>query len=171
VDAANSEPSPSGTRRAEQVVLLLDSSARVLSVNKSLAGKTFSGLVEDNAIELHTQLHPNCDANCRFVSLWNKAWNCLSATGSIEWEIEDAVLNKLLRVNLSESPSTGSVKHDRRRGHALLMITDITKLRHDYNSLIERERALLKLLRKHGVDPDSSANDDSTLPDNEYSYR
>lgn len=155
------EPTSSGARRARQVVVLLDENARVLSVNTSLAGNGFLGLTEDEQLEIHAQLHPLCDGDCHFNDLWKKAWNSVSSTGTVEWEIDDPVLGKLLRLNLTRPPATRSADDERRRQHALLTVTDITKHRREYESLIKRERTLMKLLREQGIEPDDSANDDS----------
>jgi len=148
------------TRRVPQVVLLLDTSAHVLSVNRGLAGTAFSGLKASNDIELHDQLHPDCGADCRFNDLWRKAWRSLSATDGVEWEIDDPVTERLLRINLAKPPAADGVVVDRRRGHALLIMTDITRHRREYESLVRREQALLKIVEERGPDRDSSANDE-----------
>jgi hypothetical protein len=83
VTALKSDPISSGARRAPQVVVLLDEKARVLSVNKGLAGTGFLGITEDQQIELHAQLHPDCDGGCRFWDLWKKAWNGLAMSDSV----------------------------------------------------------------------------------------
>jgi signal transduction histidine kinase len=159
VTALKSDPISSGARRAPQVVVLLDEKARVLSVNKGLAGTGFLGITEDQQIELHAQLHPDCDGACRFRDLWKKAWNGLAMSDSVEWEINDRILGRMLRLNLTRPPTAKDVDIDRRRRYAMLCITDITRHRRDYESLVKRERALLELLREHGVRPDGPAND------------
>jgi signal transduction histidine kinase len=160
VNALTTEPTSSGARRALQVVVLLDEAAHVRSVNTGLAGDGFLGLTEDEKVGLHAQLHPDCDGNCHFHDLWKKAWSGLTNTDSVEWEIDDPVLGKLLRLNLARPPTIKSIKNDRRRRDVLLTVTDITKHRREYESLIKRERTLMKLLREQGIDPDDSANDD-----------
>ena len=157
--ALYSDPKSSGARRAPQVVVLLDENARVLSVNKGLAGTGFLGITEDEQIELHAQLHPGCDGACRFRDLWKKAWNGLVMSDSVEWEINDQILGRMLRLNLTRPPTAKDVDIERRRRYAMLCITDITRHRRDYESLVKRERALLELLREHGVRPDGPAND------------
>ena len=158
--ALRTEPTTAGARRASQVVVLLDGGARVLSVNTGLAGSGFLGLTENEYIELHDQLHPDCDGDCHFSDLWKTAWKSLAATDSVEWEIDDPVLGRLLRLNLARPPTSKDVEKDRRRRYALLTVTDITKHRREYESLIKRERTLMKLLREQGVDPAESSNDD-----------
>jgi signal transduction histidine kinase len=160
VTALPTEPTSSGARRALQVVVLLDEGARVLSVNTGLAGNGFLGLTEDEQVELHHQLHPSCNGDCHFGDLWKRAWTSLANTDSVEWEVDDPVLGKLLRLNLARPPTSKDVENDRRRRYALLTVTDITKHRREYESLIKRERTLMKLLREQGVDPDDSANED-----------
>ena len=144
------ESSSIGTRRVAQVVLLLDSEGRVLSVNRSLAGTTFSRLEPGTDAELHEQLHSNCDCKCRFNDLWKKAWRSLSSTDGIEWEVDDSVTGRMLRINLAKPPAADGVVVDRRRGHALMIMTDITKHRREYESLIRREKALKQLVGERG---------------------
>lgn len=133
--------------------MLLDDQARILSVNIGLAGSSFLGLAEKKQSKLHKQLHPACNGKCRFKKLWRTAWRELASNDSAEWEIDDPVLGKLLRLNLARPPSTQVVEHDRRRGYALLTITDITRHRREYESLVKRERTLQKLLQEQGLDP------------------
>lgn len=156
-----SEPKSSGARRASQVVVLLDGHASVLSVNTGLAGTDFLGLTEGRQGDLHALLHPDCKGDCRFGQLWKTAWKSILTIDTVEWEVDDPSLGKLLRLNLTRPPTSKDVANDRRRRHAILTITDITRHRRDYESLAERERALLKLLRDRGVDPELSANDAS----------
>ncbi len=139
---------------------MLDDASRVLSLSTGLAGGGFLGLTENEQINLHSQLHPGCEGDCHFNELWKKAWKSLSTIDTVEWEIDDPVLGRLLRLNLTRPPTTKGVENERRRRHALLTVTDITKHRREYESLIKRERTLLKLLREQGVEPDESANDD-----------
>ena len=153
------DPKSSGARRAPQVVVLLDENARVLSVNKGLAGTGFLGITEDEQIEVHAQLHPGCDGACRFRDLWKKAWNGLAMSDSVEWEINDQILGRTLRLNLTRPPTAKDVDIERRRRYAMLCITDITRHRREYESLVKREHALLDLLREHGVRPDGTADD------------
>jgi len=160
VTAVTTEPRSSGIKLAPQVVVLLDEESRVLNINRSLAGTGFSILAEDEQSELHGQLHPDCSGDCRFNELWKKAWSSLSSRDTIEWEVDDQQLRKLLRLNLARPPTSRGIKNDRRRRHALLTITDITKHRREYEALVEREHALVKLLNEQGVDLEDSANDD-----------
>jgi len=141
-------------------VLLLDSEGRVLSINKSLAGTAFSKLKSGIDAGLHEQLHRECAGDCRFDDLWKKAWRSLSSMDSVEWEVDDPVIERMLRINLAKPPMADGVDVDRRRGHALIMMTDITRHRRDYESLVERERALLKIVKKQGADSGQPANDD-----------
>ena len=157
--AFTTKPKSTGARRVPQVVVLLDEGARVLSVSSGLAGSGFLGLTEDHRLELHGQLHPNCDGKCRFNSLWRTAWSSISVTDAVEWEIDDPVLGRLLRLNLARPPTARDVDNDRRRGYALLTITDITRHRREYEGLVKRERALVQLLRDKDIDPEQSVGE------------
>jgi signal transduction histidine kinase len=160
VTAFTTKPTSTGAKRVPQVVVLLDEDARVLSVSGGPAGAGFLALTEDHQLELHEQLHPHCDGECRFNNLWKTAWSSLSLKDAVEWEIDDLLLGKLLRLNLARPPTAKHVDKDRRRRYALLTITDITKHRRAYESLVKRERALLKLLRDRDIDPADSVSDD-----------
>jgi len=138
-----------GANRAPQVVILLDDEARVLNVNRGLAGKRFASITQEG-VDLHSQLHPECDGKCRFNELWAKAWAGLASRDSIEWELDDPRLERLLRLNLSRTPAPKNVKADRRKSNKLLTITDITKYRREYEQLLVQQRALVKLLMVPG---------------------
>jgi len=132
-------------RRPPQITLALDSETHVLYVNRDLAGTGFASLTEDADATLHDLLHPDCDGDCRFNSLLKKAWTSLKkGRGSIEWEIEDSVLKGRLRLNLSRPPVTSNLKFDRRRRFALLIITDITKIRREYEQVLAGNKELLR---------------------------
>ena len=131
--------------------MLLDEDARVLNVNRSLSGTSFASISDAEYQPLHRQLHPDCDGKCKFKDFWTRAWAGLETRDSIEWELHDPLLEQLLRLNLSRSPTPQNINYDRRRRHAILTITDITKYRHEYESLIEREQVLVKLLLEQGV--------------------
>lgn len=148
-----------GPRWAPQVVVLLDNETRVLSVNRSLAGSSFDSISELEESALHVQFHPVCDGKCRFRRMWDKAWVGLESRDSIEWELEDSVLGRLFRLNLSKSPEPKGVDARRQR-HLLLTVTDITKYRREYESLVEQQQALIRLLMEQGLDSDNPPFDE-----------
>ena len=116
-----------------------------MDVNRSLAGNNFDAISEARHQSVHAQLHPNCDGRCRFNEMWDQAWGSLSRKDSIEWELDDPMLQRLLRLNLSKTP-TPPKEEERRHRHKLLTITDITKYRREYESLVEQQQALIRLL-------------------------
>jgi signal transduction histidine kinase len=152
-------PKASAQKWAPQIVLLLDEQARVLNVNRSLAGTSFSSISEGQLQGVHEQLHPNCNGKCRFNELWTKAWQSLDARDSIEWEVNDTQLQRLLRLNLSKVPTWKIVEQERRRRPPILIITDITKYRREYESLVDREQALIRLLMTQGARLANSEDD------------
>jgi signal transduction histidine kinase len=155
------KPRSTGSKWAPQIVLVLDQDTRVLNINRGLAGPTFTMLATHEKASLHQQLHPECDGGCSFDELWKKAWTCLSTRDSVEWEVDDSKLQKLLRLNLSRPLTSQGIAQDRRRRHALLTITDITEHRYEYDSLIKREGALVRLLKEQGVIFESAPHDDT----------
>lgn len=150
IEAVDIDKQIAGANRAPQVAILLDDEARVLNVNRGLAGKRFASITEEGG-NLHDQLHEGCDGKCRFNELWAKAWAGLASRDSIEWELDDPELERLLRLNLSRTPAPRNVESDRRRSNKLLTITDITKYRREYEQLLEQQRALVKLLMVPGT--------------------
>jgi signal transduction histidine kinase len=92
------------------------------------------------------QFHPDCDGGCRFIEMWDKAWSGLETRDSIEWELDDKELGRLFRLNLSKTPKPGNSDEERREQHLLLTVTDITKYRREYESLVEQQQALIRLL-------------------------
>ena len=146
-----------GPKWAPQIVVLLDDEARVLNVNRSLAGTSFDSISETAQLRIHSQLHPDCDGKCRFNEMWNKAWTSLKNRDSIEWEVDDPKISRLLRLNLSKSPVPIAIEQERRRRHKLLTITDITKYRREYELLVEQQQALIRLLMAQGLKSQNSA--------------
>ncbi len=140
-----------GPRWAPQIVVLLDDETRVLSVNRSLAGSSFDSISETAQLRVHSQLHADCDGKCRFNEMWNKAWTSLQSRDSIEWELDDPKLSRLLRLNLSKTPALRNVERERRQRHKLLTITDVTKYRREYETLVEQQQALIRLLMAQGL--------------------
>ena len=143
---------PSGPRWAPQIVVLLDDQMRVLSVNRSLAGTSFASIAESSDANLHSQFHPGCDGKCRFSEMWGKAWASLHSRDSVEWELKDAELDRLFRLNLTKTPEPGRVETERRKRNVLLTVTDITKYRREYESLVEQQQALIRLLMAQQLD-------------------
>jgi len=132
-------------RRPSQIALALDRESRVMFVNRDLAGTGFSRIKEDSRGTLHELLHPDCDGQCRFNALLNKAWKTLTGErASIEWEIEDTVQDKRLRINLSRPPLTNATALERRRWAAWAIMTDITEIRREYDSLLAGNKELLR---------------------------
>jgi len=148
----NPSPTTSGPKLAPQVVLLLDDDVRVLNVNRGLAGTNFESISASEPRSLHSQLHPDCDGKCRFNEMWSKAWSSLKSRGCVEWEVDDSESSRLLRLNLATQPAPKSVEPDRRQKHKILTITDITKYRREYESLIERQQELINLLTERGAE-------------------
>ena len=139
------DPIASKLRRPPQITLALDGETHVLYVNRDLAGTGFANLTEDSDASLHELIHPECDGSCRFNTLLRKAWNSLkSGRGSIEWEVEDAILECRLRLNLSRPPTVRNIKVERRRRFALLIVTDITEIRREYQSILAGNKELLR---------------------------
>ena len=149
----NIQSAISGPKRAPQIVLLLDNDVQVLSVNRGLAGKKFDSISATEQQTLHSQLHPDCDGKCRFNEMWSKAWESLNNRGSVEWEVDDPQLKRLLRLNLSAQPAAPSASPDRRQQHKILTITDITKYRREYELLVEEQQALVRLLMSEDDSP------------------
>jgi signal transduction histidine kinase len=149
----------SGPRWVPQIVLLIDDETRVLRVNRSLAGNSFDTISESAQQRVHSQLHPDCDGKCRFNEVWLKAWASLKNRDSIEWELDDSKLGRLLRLNLAMVPEPRIVEHERRERHKLLTITDITKYRREYESLAEQQQALIRLLMAQRFDSDDPRED------------
>jgi len=145
-----------GPKWAPQIVVLLDDETRVLNVNRSLAGTSFDSISETAPQRVHSQLHPDCDGKCRFNEMWDKAWNSLKTRDSIEWELDDPKISRLLRLNLSKTPAPSTIAYERRQRHKLLTITDITKYRREYELLVEQQQALIRLLMAQGLKSKSS---------------
>jgi len=132
-------------RRPPQITVGLDRETNVLCVNRDLAGTGFDRLAAEASGPLHALLHPDCNGDCRFNRLFRKAWSSLvRGRGSVEWEIDDAVQKKRLRINLSRPPITSATAVERRRWAAWLIMTDITEIRREYENLLAGNKELLR---------------------------
>jgi signal transduction histidine kinase len=157
---SSSIPVVSGAKFAPQIVVLLDDEARVLSVNQTLAGKSFPPINADSDASLHQQLHPGCEKNCRLCETWGQAQLSFETRDIIEWEVNDAILGCLLRLNLTRPPTPQNVDTNRRQQHVILTITDITKYRQKHQSLRDDQQALIRLLiSRNGRPADSPPQD------------
>jgi signal transduction histidine kinase len=149
-----------GLRRPPQITLALDHDKCVLYVNRDLAGTGFDNLKDQPGARLHSLIHPDCDTDCRFNQLLNKAWTSLNTRReSVEWEIDDPVLRRHLRLNLSRPPTPSSVTVERRRRFALLTLTDITEIRREYESVLSSNRELQRKLDQLEGASQPAAND------------
>lgn len=132
-------------RRPPQITIGLDADTNVLCVNRDLAGTGFARLTNDASGALHALIHPDCDGECRFNRLFRKAWASLNqGRGSIEWEIDDDIQGKRLRINLSRPPVTNATAIERRRWAAWAIMTDITEIRREYELLLAGNKELLR---------------------------
>jgi signal transduction histidine kinase len=153
---SSSIPVVSGAQFAPQIVVLLDDEVRVLSVNQTLAGKSFPPISADSDAGLHAQLHPGCEKKCRLCETWAQAQQSFETRDIIEWEVNDAILGRLLRLNLTRPPTPQSVEINRRQQYVILTITDITKYRQKHQSLRDQQQALIRLLISRNARPADS---------------
>jgi signal transduction histidine kinase len=147
--------------RAPRVVLWLDETARILNVDRSLAGTSFPQLSKRCNGSLHGRLHSDCDGDCEFSNTWRTAWMTLEIRDSVEWEIDDPITGLVLRLHLSRPLAPRSVQHNRRR-ERMLAITDITRHRRKYENLVASRQELINLLadqQAHLNGASHSAND------------
>lgn len=152
-------PHSSGIKAAPQIVVLLDADGRVLSVSRTMAGSLDTGISDQSNASLHEQLHPGCKGSCRFSQLWQKALLSLEKRGAVEWELEDLILGKLLRLRLSIPPLEPGVEVERRGRRMLLSIMDITTFRKEHRSLARREQELSRMLLEKGFEiPDQAVD-------------
>lgn len=154
----------SSIRCPPQVTLALDRDTRVLYINRGLAGSYFAELREGVDEGLHEQIHSGCDGTCRFNTLFKKAWSSLATNRDcVEWELADEVAGGRFRFNLARPPRARDVKVDRRRRNALLTITDITRMRAEYETVLQSNMALRRqiteILEAHaGIDREAVEN-------------
>lgn len=145
-------------KRPPQITIGLDRETNLLCVNRDLAGTGFDRLTAEASGPLHALLHSDCNGECRFNRLFRKAWSSLMrGRGSVEWEIDDAVQDKRLRINLSRPPITNATALERRRWAAWAIITDITEIRREYELLLVGNKELLRRVDElEGVVADNS---------------
>ena len=150
-------------KRPPQITIGLDRETNLLCVNRDLAGTGFDRVTAEASGPLHALLHPDCSGECRFNRLFRKAWSSLMrGRGSVEWEIDDAVQDKRLRINLSRPPITNATALERRRWAAWAIITDITEIRREYELLLVGNKELLRRVDElEGVVADNNGKDET----------
>jgi signal transduction histidine kinase len=143
---------------APRIVLLLDGDGFAVSAKckraetETEAEPGFHKFTDFRGISVHEFLHSDCAGDCGFEEMWNDARNQLQQRDFAEWELNDQILDRLLRFNLTRLPSPREGEIERRRRNALLTIRDITKYRKAHESLRQREEELMTLVRQQGLE-------------------
>jgi len=141
---------------APRIVLLLDGDGFAVSAKCKRAETDVESdsdkFADFRGISVHEFLHSDCAGDCGFEEMWNDARNQLQRRDFAEWELNDQILDRLLRFNLTRLPSSRDGEIERRRRNALLTIRDITKYRKAHESLRQREEELMTLVRQQGLE-------------------
>lgn len=84
-----------------QVVCVLDGHHDVVRANRAIETWGLGRVREVQGRSLHNLLHPECDASqCGLWQRLDEGWRELRATGATNFELRDAVLDRVLRVTL-----------------------------------------------------------------------
>jgi signal transduction histidine kinase len=134
-----------------QITLLLDEDGRLLSANRKRAGTSLHAIADTEGLDVHGVLHVACPGDCPLDALWLNAWSQFKTSDIREWEINDPLLNKVLRLNLVRSPNMRQGKAERRSARSILTIKDITAFREAHESLIDQKNELLNRVHEQDI--------------------
>ena len=150
-DAHDLESHGSLAEPPPQIILLLDENARLLCANRRRADTSFSAIVDTAGSDVHDVLHSDCAGDCPFNDAWLNAWSQFGMRHIQEWEINDSLLDKVLRLNLVRSPNIRDDKAERRSARAILTIKDITAFREAHKTLIHQKNELSRRFHEQGI--------------------
>ena len=103
-----------------QVVCVVDRDGRIVRANRAIETWGLGCVREVHGRNLHSLLHPRCDADgCALGHRLANALLELGAHGGITFEIQDALLDRMLCVTLRTMDTTGL---------AVIVLSDITTL-------------------------------------------
>ena len=83
------------------LVCLLDEEGRVTRANKTIENWNLAQVTDVKGTDIHQLLHPNCsDDACYMTSTWPQLWQELLKGKPGEFEVEDKILRRHLRIQV-----------------------------------------------------------------------
>lgn len=166
-----------------EIVCLFDRGGRVLRANRALEGWGIGRVVEVKGRKLHDLFHPRCAiSGCDFKHMWSRAWRALGDE-AIEWEVDDRVLGKNLRLSLKKISRLTGFKNEEAGSYALLVVGDLTdhrttdwalrryhheleeKLKERTSQLVAANERIMKFINTDTADHDTAMD-----PERKYSF-
>jgi general secretion pathway protein G len=103
-----------------QVVCVVDFQGNIVRANRTIETWGLGGVREVHGRNLHSLLHPRCEgSDCPLAERLAGAWPELATHGTTDFEVEDALLGRILHVTLRNMDATGL---------AVIVLSDITTL-------------------------------------------
>ena len=132
-----------------QVDCLVDARGVILEVGRQVDGVVLQRVAERRGVGIHERLHPGCqDKDCVLRRSLLHALGAQPTVGTLEWELQDALSGRTLRLCVKPSFAAAS-------GDAALMtltVSDITEGRKLTGMLRETNRELADLLTQESVE-------------------
>jgi signal transduction histidine kinase len=113
-----------------QLVCLLNRNGGVIRANRVVERWGIGQVRDVLGLDLHTLLHRGCEAgDCPLRLALSTAWKELPAAAASEFEIDDPVLAKAIKVELRLMPRTPAEKPAALGDYAVCIASDVTQLR------------------------------------------
>jgi general secretion pathway protein G len=116
-----------------QVVCVVDGDCNIVRANRAIEAWGLGGVREVHGRNLHELLHPRCDSRaCAFAQRLAQAWRELHEGEGVDFEIHDAILDRVLHA---------TVRTMARTGLAVIVLSDVTtlhKIRNDLQGMNEQ---------------------------------
>lgn len=85
----------------DQIICLLDANGDIIRINRTVQLWGLGDFTRINGKSMHEVLHPNCpNQDCYFTAYWSNIWPQILAGGQDDFEVQDSILGRYLRLQL-----------------------------------------------------------------------
>jgi PAS domain S-box-containing protein len=130
-----------------QLIFLLDSQGFILRTNRTVEKWNLGQVNNVKGRRMHELIHPTCnDSTCYLEAFWPEAWELIHQGQSAEYEAEDRVVKRYLRVQVNLVFPQTYCRGEETESFAIVVISDITERKRAEDALKESEEYLKTLL-------------------------
>ncbi len=124
------------------VVCLLDKHRTIIRTNRAIERWNLGKVSEVKGLDVHELFHPHCsETTCAIHASVLNAWERLNQGGAMEFEVDDAQLQRCIQFEIR--PILSPISGKSLESFAVLVADDITQFREVQNILSRQERFLL----------------------------
>lgn len=129
----------------DQVIALLDGDGRLIRTNRPIQNWGLGDFTQQAGKTLHEVLHGDCpELGCYFPKYWTAKWPEILAGGQHDFEIQDSVLNRYLRIQLRPIVPNTRGQHQRadrvQVKSAVAVIHDITEQKRVEEAILHTQK-------------------------------